>query len=103
VKIAILSTTMLPVAVVAQAPAFYVATPAQAPARAQVVTRSTLWHARGSNYLAARGPERPAILCRVLADEIGRLSAFSADGVALDADQLARCNAKVTPEVVAVR
>ena len=80
------------------------APPAAAPpAKTSVVTRSTLWHARGSIYLANRAPERPAILCRLLADEVGPLARFSADGKDLDADGLARCNAKATPQAIAAK
>lgn len=73
---------------------FYVATPEAAPAAARVMTRTTGWTVRDGRYLAARAPERAALLCDLLARDVGRLSSFSAGGTAFDADDLAKCNAR---------
>jgi len=79
--------------------AFYVATPEAAPAAARTMTRATGWTLRDGRYLAARAPERPALLCDLLARDVGRLTSFSAGDATFDADQLAKCNrrAKAAP------
>ena len=74
---------------------YYVAVPAAQPAKTSLVTRSAAWRLRGGAYVADQAPERPEILCRLVADRAGALTGFSARGTAFDADQLAACNAKV--------
>ena len=98
-----LAVLIAPAAALAQAPAYYVATPAAAPAKTSVITRSTMWRARGPVLLANRAPERPVVLCRLLADQAGRIASFEADGKPLDADKLAECNAKIPAQTVAVK
>lgn len=92
-----------PAAAAAQSPAYYVATPAAAPVQASVVTRSTLWRARGPIFFAQRAPERPVVLCRLLADRAGPIASFAAGGRPLNAEDLAECNAKVAPQTATVR
>lgn len=100
----ILAAALLaPAVAVAQSPAYYVATPAAAPVQTSVVTRSTLWRARGPIFFAERAPERPVVLCRMLADRAGPIASFAAGGKPLDADKLAECNAKVAPQTVAAK
>ncbi|HEX8484453.1 CC_3452 family protein [Sphingomonas sp.] len=82
----------------AQAGAYYVATPVAAPAK-PVITRSTSWQIQGASLVAAQAPERPAILCQLVADRAGPLAGFSVAGKPLDADALAKCNAKVAGRV----
>ena len=96
---------LIPAAAAAQAPVYYVATPVTAPTKTSVVTRSTLWRARGPIYVAQRAPDRTAVLCRLLAKEAGPLASFSVEGTPIDADALAQCNAKVaaTPQAVAAK
>ena len=78
----------------AQAPAgYYVAVPAVQPARPTLMTRATPWALRGNAYVAARAPERDAVLCALVASNTGALESFSVAGRAYDADALARCNA----------
>ncbi len=74
--------------------AYYVATPAAAPTKARLITRSTAWHVENGALVAARAPERDAILCQLLARDVGGLTAFSAGGKTFDAAQLGACNAK---------
>jgi hypothetical protein len=91
------STTLLgATAAHAQSGAYYVATPVTAPAptRTTLVTRSTAWRLQGTTLVAAQAPERPQILCRLVADRVGALAGFSVAGKPLDADALARFNAK---------
>ena len=78
----------------AQAPAgYYVAIPAATPARATMVTNSTAWQRQGNAYVAARAPERDAVLCDLVARNTGALASFTVAGRAYDADALAKCNA----------
>ncbi len=74
--------------------AYYVATPAAAPAKARLITRSTAWHVQNGALVASRAPERDAILCQLLARDVGGLTAFTAGGKTFDAAQLNACNAK---------
>ena len=73
---------------------YYVATPVAAPAKARFITRATPWQLQDGTYVAARAPERDAILCQLVVRDIGALSAFSARGKAFDAAQLEKCNGK---------
>lgn len=98
-----LAALFAPVGAVAQTSGYYVATPVATPGKPEVITRSTLWRSHGPVYVASRAPERPAILCSLLARQAGALSSFLVDGNPLDADKLAQCNAKVTPQVVAAK
>jgi len=79
---------------------FYVATPESAAADGtRTMTRATGWTYRDGRYLATRAPERAALLCDLLARDVGRLTAFSAGAETFDADDLAKCNrrAKASP------
>ena len=80
----------------AQTPqAYYVAVPEAQPTDAHLVTRTAAWAKAGNAYLANRAPERPEILCQLVAGKTGALSSFSVNGEAFTADKLAKCNAKV--------
>lgn len=73
--------------------AFYVATPeAAAVDGTRTMTRATGWTFRDGRYLAARAPERSAVLCDLLARDVGRLTAFSAGKESFGEDDLAKCN-----------
>ncbi|PAX07250.1 CC_3452 family protein [Sphingomonas lenta] len=79
----------------AQGPAHYVAVPAAPAAKTRVITRSTPWSlGSGGAYLAARAPERPVVLCQLLARDVGPMRSFSAGGEPLGAEDLAKCNAR---------
>lgn len=72
---------------------FYVATPeAAAVDGTRAMTRATGWVYRDGRYLATRAPERAALLCDLLARDVGRLTAFSAGGETFGEDDLAKCN-----------
>ena len=91
----------------AQAPGYYVAVPAVQPTRASMMTRATPWQLRANAYVAAKAPERDAVLCEMVARTTGALASFTAGGKAFDADQLAKCNAHAkggaSAEAVAAR
>lgn len=78
----------------AQGTAHYVAVPAAATTKSNVITRSTPWALRNGAYLANRAPERDLVLCQLLARDVGALKSFSAGGTPLDDDSLAKCNAR---------
>ncbi|MDB5695399.1 MAG: hypothetical protein JWN21_942 [Sphingomonas bacterium] len=89
----LVGSTMIAATADAQTPGgYYVATPAAQPAKSTLVTRSTAWSLRGADYVAARAPERDAVLCQLIARKTGQLSGFTVAGKAYDADQLAKCN-----------
>lgn len=71
---------------------YYAATPATAPAKASMVTRSTVWKCGEGVCTASKSTSRDAIVCEVVVAEVGSLTAFSAGGKAFDADALAKCN-----------
>jgi len=73
---------------------YYSATPVAAPAKASVVTRSTVWHCGDGSCVASKATSRDAIMCELVVREVGTLTSFSAGGTAFDADALAKCNAR---------
>lgn len=86
---------LAPSAGVAQnARGYYAAAPAAAPSKSSVVTRSTVWKCTGGSCVAAKGNARDAIMCELLAREVGALTAFRAGDTEFDAEALAKCNSK---------
>ena len=75
---------------------YYVATPAVATAKTQLMTRATPWRLQGASFVAAQAPEREMVLCQLVAKDVGQLSSFSAGGKAFDAANLDKCNAKAS-------
>lgn len=65
------------------------ASPAQT---GKFVARGIVWSCEGTNCVAGRGTSRPQIMCAGLAKEAGAVKSFAADGKALEAEDLARCN-----------
>ena len=77
------------------APAFsatYTAKPVAAPAAAKIIGKDISWARDGGGYRGSTEASRPLILCQDLAKRAGRLESFTANGAALPADQLAKCN-----------
>lgn len=66
------------------------ATPASAP---RAVAGSLVWNCAGTTCSASRGTSRPAIVCARLVRELGPVTSFVANGQALEAADLQRCNA----------
>lgn len=73
---------------------YYSAVPATAPAKASLITRSTVWKCVAGSCTAARSDARDTIMCELVARQVGQLTAFRADGIDFGADALAKCNAK---------
>ena len=94
---ALAAATMLGSTVAAAQPTasgYYAATPVEAPARTSIITRDTMWKLRDGAFTASKAPERDLVLCQLVAQRVGKLTSFTAGGQALDADTLAKCNAK---------
>jgi hypothetical protein len=83
-----------PVAAQARGASYYTATPAAAPAAASYVTRNTIWSCSGGVCTADKAADRADFVCQRIAKSVGKLESFTAGGAALDAEALAKCNAK---------
>ncbi|RYD59589.1 MAG: hypothetical protein EOP60_02070 [Sphingomonadales bacterium] len=90
------ATLALTPAVGAQGPSrgYYSATPASAPSKTSLVTRSTVWKCGEGVCVAPKANARDNIMCELVVREVGALTAFRANGGDFDADALAKCNAK---------
>lgn len=73
---------------------YYSATPVTAPAKSSVVTRTTVWSCAGGVCSAAKATSRDAIMCELVAREVGTLASFTVGGTAFDAAALEKCNAR---------
>lgn len=60
---------------------------------ARFVARDVVWACKGASCIASQGTSRPLIMCSALAKAAGPVASFVAKDKALDADELARCNA----------
>ena len=78
----------------AETGAYYAATPIAAPAKPTLITNGTVWKWNATAFTANKGPQREGVACEMIAQRAGKLSAFSAAGLAFDADALAKCNAR---------
>jgi hypothetical protein len=63
------------------------------PAGGRFVTRDIVWNCGPAACQGATDESRPLVLCQSLAKRVGRIDSFLADGRALAADDLTRCNA----------
>jgi hypothetical protein len=77
----------------ARSGSFYTATLATAVDTQRAVAGSLVWNCTGTTCVAPRGTSRPAIVCARFVREVGRVTGFTANGEALDAAALERCNA----------
>lgn len=73
--------------------AYYRATLTNPTSEPRAIAGSVVWNCNGTECSAPRGTSRPVTMCARLAREVGAVASFVADGRALDADELARCNA----------
>lgn len=71
---------------------YYTAQLAQPAAQSQAIAGGVAWSCEGTACVAPKGSSRPLRMCRELNRELGEVSAFTANGEALDAEALARCN-----------
>lgn len=94
-RAAVLSLALLATPAFA-APTFQ-AQPEVAPAATKFVLRDTLWTCGDGSCVAASSTSRPAVVCAVLAREVGALRSFTVRGEALSAEALGKCNARAKP------
>lgn len=92
--VAAATLSLAPASIAQTARGYYAATPAVAPEKTSLVTRNTLWKCADGVCTAAQATSRDAIVCELVAKEVGALSSFTAKGQAFDAEALAKCNAK---------
>lgn len=72
---------------------FYTATLAAPTEATRAIAGGVVWNCAGTDCTAPRGTSRPGVMCARLVREVGAVSAFVANGEALDAAALERCNA----------
>lgn len=70
----------------------YVAKPVATPADAKITGKDIRWSCAGGSCRGTTELSRPVVLCQDLAKKAGRIDSFIADGRALAADDLAKCN-----------
>ncbi len=74
---------------------YYSATPATAAAKDSFITRTTIWHCGGGTCTAGKAASsRDSIMCELVAQQLGTLTSFTANGTTFDADALGKCNAR---------
>ena len=59
----------------------------------QTIAGGVLWRCDGTSCSASQNGKRPLRVCRDLQRQLGAISSFEVNGVALDTETLARCNA----------
>lgn len=70
----------------------YVAKPTTAPAEAKITAKDVRWSCANGSCRGSTDLSRPLVICQDLAKKAGRIDSFVADGRALGADDLAKCN-----------
>jgi hypothetical protein len=83
---------LIPATANAAGGSYYSAELANPSATGKFVAKGVVWSCEGVNCGAGRGTSRPAIICAGLAREAGEVKSFVANGKALEAEDLARCN-----------
>src|SRR3546814_17371368 len=89
----------------AATPAFaahYTAEPAAKPVEARFALRDVLWTCGDAGCTGGKSNSRPAIVCAVLAREVGSLTSFRVAGEALTPEQLEKCNARTGAQFFAL-
>jgi hypothetical protein len=92
IRTAILASALLATPALA-APSFQ-AQPEVAPGATRFVLRDTIWTCDQDGCAATASNSRPAVVCAILAKEVGALRSFNVKGQALSAEQLGKCNAR---------
>ncbi len=60
----------------------------------RIIVKDSLWSCDGNSCVASNVTSRPVVICAAAAKKIGQIESFTVNGVALSADELAKCNAK---------
>lgn len=64
-----------------------------APAKDRVtIAKGVVWSCEGTACVAAKARGRSAHICKRAARKLGEITAFTANGEAMDADDIAACN-----------
>ena len=71
---------------------YYRAELASPATQARFVARDVVWVCKDASCAAGQGTSRPLIMCSALAKAAGPVTSFTAGGMALEADDLTRCN-----------
>ena len=90
------TAAILAIAALAAAPAVagtYSAKPLAAPGATKIIGKDISWTCGADACQGSTDASRPLILCQDLAKHAGRLQSFVADGRALGATELDKCNA----------
>jgi len=74
--------------------AFYTAELVAPAAEDNAIVGGVVWECTGTTCIAPKATSRPKVLCKRVAREFGEIASFTAGGKALEADELASCNAK---------
>ena len=72
----------------------YRAEPVYAAVKDQIVLRDIVWRRSGVALEAPKSNSRPAIVCALLAREVGKLSSFAVAGTPIAPAELEKCNAR---------
>lgn len=89
-----IGTAVTPTPAAAAEGAYYQVELTAPAAKASAVAGGMVWKCAETSCTSAKGTSRPAIVCARLVKQVGQVSAFSAGGKALAAEELARCNGK---------
>lgn len=76
------------------AASYYRAQPVSPPAETRIVLRDVIWACGETGCSGSKSNSRPAIVCAVLAREVGALESFSIEGRRLDRQELEKCNSR---------
>lgn len=94
-SLALAAAALIPAVALAQDASYYTATPVTPIAAPRLVIGSGIWQqAPGGTLFAARAPQRAAVLCRMVAHQVGPLASFTAGGEAFGAEALTACNVR---------
>ncbi|MBU0670474.1 MAG: hypothetical protein KJ703_01090 [Alphaproteobacteria bacterium] len=85
-------TALAPTPATASSGAFYTAQLAAPASESRAIAGGVAWSCQGTTCVANKGTSRPLRVCRELQREVGEVTAFTANGEALEAEDLARCN-----------
>ena len=72
----------------------YSAKPIAAPATVKIVGKDISWSCGANGCRGSTDTSRPLVICQDLAKRAGRLESFVADGRALSAAELEKCNSR---------
>lgn len=85
-------TALTPAPAIASSGPYYTAELAAPASENRTVAGGVAWSCQGTTCVAGKGTSRPIRMCRELQRSMGDVTAFTAKGEALEADDLARCN-----------